>query len=43
MKGKIQGEKEATIKVAKSLKDNGIAKEIITKSTGLSEEEIEGL
>ena len=43
MKGKIQGEKEATIKVANSLKDNSIAKEIITKSTGLPDEEIEGL
>jgi len=35
-----QGEKKAKIETAKNLLKNGISLEIIMKSTGLSEEEI---
>jgi len=43
MKGRVQGEKETTVKVAKSLKDNGVTTDVISKATGLSAAEIEGL
>ncbi len=41
--GRIEGIKENTIKVAKKFKENGVSLEIISKSTGLSIEEIEKL
>ena len=42
--GRIEfAEKKAILKVAKSLKDNGIPLEVIIKSTGLKKDEIEKL
>jgi predicted transposase/invertase (TIGR01784 family) len=42
-KGKEEGKMEHAIEVAKALKANGVSTEIISKSTGLSEEEINSL
>ena len=42
-KAEIKGEIKRNLEVAKSLKDNGVAIDIISKSTGLSIEEIEKL
>ena len=41
--GKSEGERLAKIETAKNLKQNGVDIEIISKSTGLSKEEIENL
>lgn len=42
-RGIEQGEKQAKIETAKNLLRNGVSKEIIIKSTGLSEEEVDQL
>ena len=42
-KAEKKGEKNAIIKTAKNLKDNGVPIEIIIKSTGLTKEDIESL
>jgi predicted transposase/invertase (TIGR01784 family) len=41
--GKDVGKMESAIKIAKALKENGVPKDIISKSTGLSETDIENL
>jgi predicted transposase/invertase (TIGR01784 family) len=41
--GEIKGEIKAKIEVAKSLKQNGVSIDLISRSTGLSESEIEKL
>lgn len=38
-----KAEKSVKTEIAKQLKENGVSTEIIAKSTGLSEEEIEAL
>jgi predicted transposase/invertase (TIGR01784 family) len=43
LKGRIEGEQKGRIDIAKNLKHNGIDYDIISKSTGLSNEEIEKL
>jgi predicted transposase/invertase (TIGR01784 family) len=42
-KGKAEGKLERTMEVAKMLKVNGVDIEIISRSTGLSAEEVEKL
>jgi DNA repair protein RadC len=42
-KGRKEGEKNKAIKIARQLKKNGVAIDIIINSTGLSSKEIEGL
>ena len=42
-KGRAEGEQNERLKNAKSLKENGVAIDIIAKSIGLSPEEIEKL
>jgi DNA repair protein RadC len=42
-KGRKEGEKNKAIKIARQLKKNGVAIDIIVNSTGLSSKEIEGL
>ena len=41
--GRIEGKKEGKIEVAKALKENGVSSEIISKTTGLTEREIDKL
>ena len=41
--GKQEGRKEERFEIAKMLKKNGASIELITKSTGLSREEVEAL
>lgn len=41
--GKLEGKIESKLEIAKALKDNGLSKEIIMKTTGLSEAEINKL
>ena len=42
-KGELRGEVNATLRIAKNFKDNGVPVEVIIKSTGLSQKEIEKL
>jgi predicted transposase/invertase (TIGR01784 family) len=43
VKGKAQGQKEEKMHIAKQMKTDGINSEVISKYTGLSEEEIAAL
>ena len=43
LQGKLQGELEGKLQIAKALKETGIATDIIIKTTGLSESEINKL
>ncbi|MDN4628162.1 Rpn family recombination-promoting nuclease/putative transposase [Erwinia sp. ACCC 02193] len=42
-KGRTEGEREATLKIARALLQNGIAPDTVSKTTGLSEQELTSL